>query len=113
MKKYIVLFLLVPFFTFSQSNDKNTKETFSVEGNCSMCKKRIEKAALSLEGVKYAKWNKKSGDFSIIYNNEKVNIQEIRSKIAQSGHDNGEYVTTTEVYDKFPDCCKYNDKGKH
>ena len=72
MKKYIVLFLLVPFFTFSQSNDKNTKETFSVEGNCSMCKKRIEKAALSLEGVKYAKWNKKSGDFSIIYNNEKV-----------------------------------------
>ena len=63
MKKYIVLFLLVPFFTFSQSNDKNTKETFSVEGNCSMCKKRIEKAALSLKGVKYAKWNKKSGDF--------------------------------------------------
>ena len=113
MKKYIVLCLLVPFFTFSQSNDKNTKDTFSVEGNCSMCKKRIEKAALSLNGVKYAKWNKKSGDFSIIYNNEKVNIQEIRSKIAQSGHDNGEYATTTEVYDKLPDCCKYKDTGKH
>ena len=76
MKKYIVLCLLVPFFTFSQSNDKNTKDTFSVEGNCSMCKKRIEKAALSLKGVKYAKW-------------------------------------TTSVYDKLPDCCKYNDTGKH
>ena len=64
--------MIVPFFTFSQSNDKNTKETISVEGNCSMCKKRIEKATLSLNGVKYAKWNKKSGDFSIIYNNDKV-----------------------------------------
>ena len=113
MKKYIVLFLIVPFFTFSQSNDKNTKETFSVEGNCSMCKKRIEKATLSLNGVKYAKWNKKSSDISIIYNNDKLSIQEIRSKIAQSGHDNGEYVTTTEVYEKLPDCCKYRDTGKH
>ena len=59
-----------------------------------MCKKRIEKATLSLKGVKYAKWNKRSGDLSIIYDNEKVNIQEIRSKIAQSGHDNGEYIAT-------------------
>tara|TARA_B100001027_G_C15964555_1_gene197096 strand:+ start:120 stop:461 length:342 start_codon:yes stop_codon:yes gene_type:complete len=113
MKKYIVLFMIVPFFTFSQSNDKNTKDTLSVDGNCSMCKKRIEKATLSLKGVKYAKWNKKSNDLSIIYDNKKVNIQEIRTKIAQSGHDNGEYITTIEVYDKIPDCCKYREVEKH
>ena len=52
MKKYILLFLIVPFFAFSQSNEKSKKETFKVDGNCSMCKKRIEKATLSIGGVK-------------------------------------------------------------
>ena len=51
MKKYLILFLIIPFFTFGQSNDKNVNETFKVDGNCSMCKKRIEKATLSLKGV--------------------------------------------------------------
>ena len=113
MKKYLILFLIIPFFTFGQSNDKNVNETFKVDGNCSMCKKRIEKATLSLKGVKYAKWNKRSSDLSIIYDNERVNIQEIRSKIAQSGHDNGEYIATLNTYDKLPECCKYRDTGKH
>ena len=42
-----------------------------------------------------------------------MNIQEIRSKIAQSGHDNGEYIATLNTYDKLPECCKYRDTGKH
>ena len=102
MKKYILLFLIVPFFAFSQSNEKSKKETFKVDGNCSMCKKRIEKATLSIGGVKYVNWNKKTDDLSIIYNNNKVVIEEIRTKIAQSGHDNGEYISAIEVYNKLP-----------
>ena len=78
-----------------------------------MCKKRIEKATLSLDGVKYVNWNKRTDDLSIIYNNNKVDIEEIRTKIAQSGHDNGEYISSTEVYDKLPKCCKYRDSEKH
>ncbi len=113
MKKYILLFLIVPFFAFSQSNEKSKKETFKVDGNCSMCKKRIEKATLSIGGVKYVNWNKKTDDLSIIYNNDKVDIEEIRTKIAQSGHDNGEYISAIEVYDKLPKCCKYRDSEKH
>lgn len=113
MKKYILLFLIVPFFAFSQSNEKSKKEIFKVDGNCSMCKKRIEKAALSLDGVKYVSWNKKTDDLSIIYNNNKVGIEDIRTKIAQSGHDNGEYFSESEVYNKLPKCCKYKDSEKH
>ena len=113
MKKVFFLLLFIPFISFSQSNEKNAKDTFKVSGNCSMCKNRIEKATLSLNGVKYVNWNIKSSDFSIIYNGKKGDIQEIRSKIAQSGHDNGEYIATIEAYDKLPDCCKYRDTGKH
>lgn len=113
MKKIIFLLLLLPFFTFGQSKGKSVKESFLVDGNCNMCKNRIETATLKLNGVKYVNWDSKSSNFSIIYNTKKVTIDEIRSKIAEVGHDNGEYKASLETYDKLPNCCRYRHSGKH
>lgn len=111
MKKILLLLLIIPVFSYSQS--KSLNETFQVNGNCEMCKKRIEKATLSLKGVKYVNWNKTSSDLSIIFNRKKVTIDEIKNKIAESGHDNGDYISSLESYNKLPDCCKYRDIAKH
>ena len=35
-------------------------EKFEVKGNCGMCEKRIEKAALSVDGVLAADWDKET-----------------------------------------------------
>ena len=113
MKKIFIILLLVPFFSVSQSKSKTVKEDFLVSGNCNMCKNRIETATLKLNGVKYVNWNSKTSNFSIIYNSKKVTIDEIRSKIAEVGHDNGKYISTLETYDGLPDCCRYRHTGKH
>ena len=113
MKKIFIILLLVPFFSLSQSKGKTVKEDFLVSGNCIMCKNRIETATLKLNGVKYVNWNSKTSNFSIIYNSKKVTIDEIKSKIAEVGHDNGKYISTLETYDGLPDCCRYRHTGKH
>ena len=40
-------------------------------------------------------------------------IDEIKSKIAEAGHDNGEYKALLETYEKLPNCCRYRHSGKH
>jgi mercuric ion binding protein len=52
MKKLIIICLLIAPLFLSAQNEKNVKSNFEVNGNCEMCKKRIEKAALSVKGVK-------------------------------------------------------------
>ena len=75
--------------------------------------KFTSKTTLKLNGVKYVNWDSKSSNFSIIYNSKKVTIDEIRTKIAEVGHDNGEYKASLETYDELPNCCRYRHTGKH
>ena len=49
--------MLVSFLGFSSNaqeakKNKNAKYSFEVNGNCEMCQKRIQKAALGISGVK-------------------------------------------------------------
>ena len=74
-----------------------------------MCKDRIQKATLSLKGVKYVSWSPKSKNFSIIYNATKVSVDDVKKTIAKAGHDNGSYIATDEVYNDLHSCCKYRD----
>ena len=74
MKKITFILLLIPLVSFSQTKEKNARDTFEVSGNCEMCKKRIESATLSLKGVKYVSWSPLSKNFSIIYNLSLIHI---------------------------------------
>jgi len=109
MKKIIFLLLLIPLLSFSQTKEKNARDTFEVSGNCEMCKKRIESATLSLKGVKYVSWSPQSKNFSIIYNSTKVSIDDVKKKIADVGHDNSSYTATNETYENLHFCCKYRE----
>lgn len=109
MKKVILLLLVIPLISFSQTKEKNAKDTFEVSGNCGMCKKRIESATLSLQGVKYVSWSPQSKNFSIIYNSTKVSIDDVKKKIADVGHDNSLYKASDEAYNNLHFCCKYRD----
>ena len=72
-----------------------------------MCKKTIEKAALSIKGVKMAKWDIPSNKISLIYNPRKANLSSIHHAIAKSGYDTSETVAKDKDYDGLPDCCQY------
>jgi copper chaperone CopZ len=84
------------------------KASFTVAGNCGMCKKRMEKAVSGLEGVVEAVWSAETKKMAIKYNADKVSVSDVKKKIAEVGHDTDEFKASKEVYDKLPGCCLYD-----
>lgn len=86
-------------------------QTIKVYGECGMSKKRIEKAAYTVEGVKSAVWNEDTKaltlKFSAFKNEAADNVQK---KIAAIGHDTEKYSADDAAYQKLPDCCQYQRK---
>lgn len=109
--KMFVAFLFAAFLfgantTISAAPPK--KASFTVAGNCGMCKKRVEKAASGLEGVVEAVWSTDSKKMVVKYNADKISVSDIKKKIAAVGHDTDEFKASKDVYDKLPGCCLYD-----
>ena len=88
-------------------------EKFKVYGNCGMCKKRIEKAALSVNGVKSADWNVESKMITVqyddqIFSKQGKSMDNVYMKISKSGHDTQYYKSKDEAYNALPVCCQYD-----
>jgi len=106
-----IMLLVVAFSTQAQEKkNKNAKYTIEVNGNCDLCKKRIEKAAFSVVGVKSAVWNVETHQLALILNEEKCSLLEVKKAIANVGHDTDEVKATNEAYDKLHMCCQYERK---
>ena len=106
-----MMLLFVAISTQAQEGkNKNAKYTIEVNGNCDLCKKRIEKAAFSVTGVKSAVWNVESHQLALILNEEKCSVLEVKKAIASVGHDTDEIKATNEAYDKLHTCCQYERK---
>lgn len=110
MKNIIVALFLTIVGISAQAQEvknKNAKAEFQVSGNCEMCKKRIEKAALSVSGVKSADWHLDNKTLYMIVNEQKTNVISIQRAVAKVGHDAGEVKALKEDYDKLHTCCQY------
>jgi copper chaperone CopZ len=115
--KIIILSFLAVLYTgalFSQDIAKKTETAeFKVYGLCGSCKERIENASL-IKGVKKVEWNKETEILKVIYNPQKVKIEDIHKAIASVGHDTDLVKADDKVYKKLPKCCAYRDsKEKH
>ncbi len=113
MKKIILLLMLLGMGSVVQAQEKlnkNAKYEFQVSGNCGMCKKRIEKAALSVSGVKMANWNQENGQLKLILDEEKALIDSVHAKIAKAGHDTEKVKAKEEDYKSLHECCQYTRK---
>ncbi len=87
-------------------------QTIKVNGECGMCKKRIEKAAASVDGVKSARWNEDTKLLTLKYSQfKKEAVDKAQKKIAAVGHDTEKYNADDAVYQKLPVCCQYQRKS--
>lgn len=112
MKKIIIV-LLVSLFGFAvqaqeSKKNKNAKANIEVKGNCDMCKKRIEKAAYSVAGVKSAVWHADDQQLHLIYNENKCSKTAVQKAVAKAGHDTQEIKATEVDYDNLHSCCQYD-----
>ena len=64
----VVMFVFGTFMVFAA--DKTEK--FKVKGNCGMCEKRIEKAALSVDGVSKADWDKETKKLAVVFDDATI-----------------------------------------
>jgi copper chaperone CopZ len=110
MKK-LILVAIITFLGFSAQaqtkKNKNLKYITEVNGNCEQCKKRIEKAAFGVPGVKMANWDISSHQLTVILNEEKCSSEDLNKAIAKAGHDTKEVKAAQQDYDNLHACCKY------
>ncbi len=114
LKNSVICFFLVVMAIFgcqitqAQTKiNKNAKYTIEVNGNCELCKKRIQKAAFSVSGVKMASWNVETHQLNLLINEEKTSLDKVESAIALVGHDSKNVKATKKDYDNLHHCCKY------
>lgn len=113
MKKIIlVVLIMLAGFTMQaqEKKNKNAKQNIEVKGNCDQCKKRIEKAAYGVKGVKSAQWNADNQALSLIVDETKCSADDVRKAVAKSGHDTDKVKATDEDYKNLHHCCQY-DRG--
>jgi copper chaperone CopZ len=108
--RYVLFFAIlgVVFFSCGSKIPANaTQQTFHVWGNCSMCKKTIEKSA-QVNGVYKATWNKRSKMMTVAFDPAVISLDQIEKHIANAGYDNDGYRADDATYEALPGCCKYN-----
>ena len=85
---------------------KAMKTEFIVGGSCGMCTDRIVEAVKKYDGVSNVSYNLDKQLLSFDYTN-KVNVKDIKVKLADLGHDTDETKSTDEKYNSLPGCCRY------
>ncbi|MFA9389438.1 MAG: heavy-metal-associated domain-containing protein [Prolixibacteraceae bacterium] len=100
----VALFLMATASVFAAEKT----EKVEIKGNCGMCEKRIEKAALSVDGVTKADWNKETKMMELVLDDTKTNLDKVEMAIAKVGHDTPNHKAKEAVYDELPGCCQYD-----
>ena len=109
MKNIIVILVFLLGFAANaqEKKDKNAKYSVEVNGNCEMCKKRIEAAAYQTKGVKSANWDVATHQLDLIINEQKSSIGEVEKSVAKTGHDTQHVKATQADYEQLHGCCLY------
>lgn len=106
MKITILLAMfLMPIMAFAAEQ----KISLKVSGNCGSCKKRIVKAAHTIDGVSDASWDKAKKVFTATIDDSKTNVETVKKAILEAGYDVEDAKGNDEAYSKLPDCCRYRD----
>lgn len=106
--KIILPALLLAFLATAASAQKSTvTETFKVLGNCGMCQKTIQTAALDA-GAKSAVWDVDAHTLTVTFKEKKTSVDAIQKAIAAKGYDTPLHKSDDAVYNNLHGCCQYD-----
>ena len=78
---------------------------------CDDCKNRIETYLKRYDGVTYVLVNWHQKNVTVKYLNDRTNIEEIKTAIANCGYDADDIPATEEAYKRLPKTCKKPEDG--
>lgn len=93
----------------AQSNELKTAE-IKTSAVCEMCKERIEKKVLKLNGVIEANLDIDTKILNVKYDESKTSLEEIRTEISKTGYDADDVKRNPKAYKKLPKCCRIDGK---
>jgi len=114
MKKLLSTTLLLLVFSHVQAQKEKPIQTVLVKTSincdhckqCATCAERLEKAVYEVKGVKRVDIDEKENTLKIVFNNQKTNLDAIRTAINKAGYDADDAKADVEAYTSLDDCCK-------
>ena len=117
MKKYLLTLLAITGFvtaSFSQTKAQQTARISTPNVLCEECKKRITTYLDRYDGIQYLNINFRKGEIQVKYLTDRIDIEQIKTAIANCGYDADDVPANEEAYKKLPKSCKkFEDGGGH
>jgi copper chaperone CopZ len=117
MKYVLTLLLAVAAFCFSSSAQVKPLQTAKIKTPnvlCEECKKRITTYLDRYDGIQYLNINFRRGEIMVKFLIDRINIEEIKTAIANAGYDADDITANEESYKRLPKTCKkFEDGGGH
>ena len=96
---------------FSQVKPVKTDTIATPNALCEFCKTKIEKYVNQFDGIIEINVVIKKGITKVKYITDRINIEEIKTAIANCGFDAGDVPAAPDFYKLLPPCCKKPEDG--
>ena len=109
MKKFALSFIAIAGFAVAGSAQVKASMTAKIKTptvGCDECKTRIETYLKRYDGVTSVMVNWRRKETTVKYLTDRINIEEIKTAIANSGYDAGDIPATEDAYKRLPKSCK-------
>jgi len=108
MKKILlsVLGICLAFLSFGQQKATSKAVISTPTVQCEMCKDKIEKYLFRQYGMSSTKVDYKKKTTTVVWVNDRTNIEEIKAAIANAGYDADDVAAEEGAYKRLPACCK-------
>jgi periplasmic mercuric ion binding protein len=119
LKTFLFIVIAATATSFAQAQQFNAKgdgpfvafKNFKVLGKCEMCKHRIENSIKNLPGIGSSNWDLSSQTWMVIDGWSKVKPKTIEKPVSAAGHDIASMNSTSDAYNRLPECCRYQGKS--
>lgn len=113
MKTWMIL-LAACFYSLSgmaQVKPVLTAKISTPNARCEECKSKIEGYLKRYDGIVSINVNFHKGETTVKYVTDRINIEEIKTAIANEGFDADDVPANPEFYKRLPKCCKKPEDG--
>ncbi|RYY55917.1 MAG: copper chaperone [Chitinophagaceae bacterium] len=117
MKRPFLLTLIASFFaicSFAQNKPLKALETAKIKTPnvlCEECKKRLTTYLDRYDGIQSTVVNYRKGEMTVKYWTDRINIEEIKTAIANAGYDADDIPAEEGAYKRLPKTCKKAEDG--
>jgi mercuric ion binding protein len=112
--KQVVLLMLISCSAiagYAQTKAVQTAKIKTPTVVCEKCKDRIETYLKRYNGITAINVNYRSKETTVKYLTDRINIEEIKTAIANAGYDADDVPANPDSYTRLPVCCKKPEDG--